>query len=67
MGLNFAWDNQNIVNHYAVLTLCEQRLQYLYLTKWNTALSASSDGLIYKSYKKNEMNRALGHLCAHIG
>ena len=51
MGLNFAWDNQNIVNHNAYLHLCKQMLQNLYLTKWNAALSASSDGLIYKSYK----------------
>ena len=51
MGLNFAWDNQTIVNHNAFLHLCKRRLQDLYLTKWNAALSASSDGLIYKSYK----------------
>ena len=51
MGLNFAWDNQNIVNHNVFLHLCKQGLQdLLYLTKWDTALSASSDGLIYKSY-----------------
>ena len=50
-GLNFAWDNQNIVNHNVFLHLCKQMLQDLYLTKWNAALSASSDGLIYKSYK----------------
>ena len=23
--------------------------------------------VVKSSYKKNEMNRALGHLCAHIG
>ena len=33
------------------LHLCKQTLQDLYLTKWNAALSASSDGLIYDSYK----------------
>ena len=32
MSLNFAWDNQNIVNHNAFLPLCKQRLQDLYLT-----------------------------------
>ena len=26
MGLNFAWDNQNIVNQHAFLHLCKQRL-----------------------------------------
>ena len=46
MGQNFAWDYQNIVNHNALLHLCKHRLQDLYLTKWNAALSASSDGLI---------------------
>ena len=51
MGLNFACDNQNIVNHNVFLHLCKHRLQDLYLTKWNAALPASSDGLIYKSYK----------------
>ena len=49
MGLYFAWDNQNIMNHNTFLHMCKQRLQNLYLTKWNDALSASSDGLIYKS------------------
>ena len=51
MGLNFAWDNQSIVYHNVFLHLCKQRLHDLYLTKWNAALSASSDGLLYKSYK----------------
>ena len=32
MGLNFAWDNQNIVNHNVFLHLCKRRLQDLYLT-----------------------------------
>ena len=51
MGLNFAWENQNIVNNNVFLHLCKQRLQDLYLTQCNAALPASSDGLIYKSYK----------------
>ena len=30
-------------------------------------LSTNDDGTYYHDYAKNEMNRALGHLCAHIG
>ena len=75
LGLNFAWDYQNFVNQNVFLHLCKQRLQDLYLTKWNAALSASSDGLIYKSYNvmpcycnlyKNTVPRRILFICPRV-
>ena len=67
MGLNFALDDQNIVNHNVFLHLCKQRLHDLYLTKWNAALSASSDGLIYKSCKVMPFySNYFNNVCLHL-
>ena len=44
------------------------KIYILYIKSWNTysyfVYLKSNEEL---NYDKNEMNRALGHLCAHIG
>ena len=54
MGLKFDWANQNIVNPNVFFYIFVNRGYRIYSTKWNAAISASSDGLIYKSYKVSD-------------
>ena len=42
-----------IVNTFSFFQLCNQRLKDQYVSKWNTSVSSSPDGKLYKFFKDN--------------
>ena len=51
LGFNYAWINQNVHITFIFFKLCNQRLKDQYVTNWNTSMSSSPDGKLYKLIK----------------
>lgn len=51
LGLYYAWTNQGVGNINNVVSLCKQRLKYQYFSNWNSSLTNTHDGIIYRSFK----------------
>ena len=53
LDFNYAWKDQNGHNTLSFFKLCNQRLNDQYVSKWNTSMSSSSNGKLYKLIKEN--------------
>ena len=53
LGFNYAWIKQNVHNTFSFFKLCNQRLKDQYVSNWNTSMSSSPDGKLYKLIKEN--------------